>query len=467
MVFGEWGALACPVIIAAVMVCSSCRQIVGVTELSGDSAPACGLELDGPCGACMEQNCCAEALACSASQSCSALELCVSRCHGDAACRSQCTIDQPVTDKAVVPAALEACIATHCEVECGPSCRAMSKIATADAADSCATCIEGKACNEAASCADSAECQRYLLCRENCVTGECVGSCALPEGDDGTQLCLTTCGEEKCVGSCAVDPTTSGTTRYSAFYRQASLLCRNECQAGGNWACVGHVQWPHAKASVRHFTVALLGFFDGGLPQPGVTVKLCTVMDTDCSSNVSRGITDPNGIVRLTDSTDSINGQHLGLFGYLQLSSPDLYPTTVYWEFPLSEPEGLLSTPILVASAGGWRGLLITLANVTPDPELGHIAVVALDCLGNQAANVRFSARQGIGESAKLLYASDSALSPDGPTDSRGTAFFINVPPGLVEIDATPDATGQVSSHVTALVRPGSLTEVNMAPTPP
>ena len=131
----------------------------------------------------------------------------------------------------------------------------------------------------------------------------------------------------------------------------------------------------------------------------------------------------------------------------------------------LFRSEGFLSTPIPVVSAEAWPGLLNLYARVAPERTLGHVAVVALDCLGNQAPNVRFSAK-GISETS-LWYALDGGgLSYDGPTGSMGTAFFINVPPGPIEIDATAEATGQLSSHVTAVVRADALTEVNMAPSP-
>src|SRR5215471_11674658 len=108
MVFGQrhGSASGWLIVVVAIIASSSCRQIAGVTDLPAPNEETCGLQLDGACGACTQQNCCAEASACASLGSCRALELCLARCQGDVACRSKCTIDNRVQSHPVIPAAL-------------------------------------------------------------------------------------------------------------------------------------------------------------------------------------------------------------------------------------------------------------------------------------------------------------------------------------------------------------------------
>jgi|HubBroStandDraft_1064217.scaffolds.fasta_scaffold185780_2 hypothetical protein len=51
-------------------------------------------------------------------------------------------------------------------------------------------------------------------------------------------------------------------------------------------------------------------------------------------------------------------------------------------------------------------------------------------------------------------------------TISNGVVSFIDVPPGLLKLTATPKALGKPSSTFTVNVAKGTLTEVGMFPTP-
>jgi hypothetical protein len=423
----------------------ACRQIVGISDQS--------------CGSCSQQHCGAEREACSGVPACAALENCLTACNGEPGCRSQCTIDNPVGDGADIPAALDACLASNCSAICGLTCGALSKVAAPAAASACASCIESYACAEAQTCAGSAYCQREFLCRENCVTGDCTGRCSLPGYDGGEQLCPGTCGASPCLTNCSGTPD-ANMSLYSTFMGTVSGRCQKDCAVGNNWSCVGNVEWPAAKGPERALTLALRNIDGSPNPVNDVTVKMCGATDLNCETIIDEQMTDAYGVVRLVDNTPVVNG--IGLNGYLDLSAPDIYPMTIQWGFPLSETEGILSTPAPVFYSGAFLGLFAQ-HNVTIDPEMGHIGVVAVDCLGNQSPGVRFSV-SGLGSEAQLLYV--PSISGDGPTDESGTAFFINVPPGNYDVSAIPDSLGAVSSHQHVAVRAGSLSAVGMAPTP-
>jgi hypothetical protein len=427
------------------MVTAGCRQILGIHDKPTGPAPVCGLDLVNACWTCAEDQCCPAIAACAGSPPCKNLATCLGGCpQGDPACRSQCSLDNPVKSDFEIAGALAACLTSDCSEPCGLSCGSVSQIAAASSAVSCQECIGENDCAPAQACGVSPDCQAYLLCRTNCVTGDCVTACA------------------------STYPT--GSAIYFSFDKLMSTACQGPCEYGGNWSCVGSVAWPPAKSMTRALTIHL------SRALPGVTVKLCDWTDVDCATPVDNQVstTDSTGSVTLLDSSPtSANGQNFGLDGYLDLSEPavippPLIPTLVFWNFPLSEPQANFYTPIVVVSASEldlFLSLSVPDGGVMVDTQLGIVGVTALDCLGVQAPDVTFTMTSGAGPDTRTVYVLDQP-SQVGPTGTEGTAFFFNVPAGPVTITATPVVLGQVSSVAHVYVRDGALTEVAMLPTP-
>jgi hypothetical protein len=149
----------------------------------------------------------------------------------------------------------------------------------------------------------------------------------------------------------------------------------------------------------------------------------------------------------------------LGLNAFLQLTSPTIVPTLFYWGFPLSEAA--------VAFTGHFYDIRIftpaelqaslTATRITQDPSRGMIGVGISDCLGSTAAGVQMT----FDVSDPLIQTYYGAT-----TEMAGVFAMFDVPPGYVNLTATPPALTTPSSHVSVLVRAGTLTEVYMAPTP-
>ncbi len=334
-------------------------------------------------------------------------------------------------------AALDACLASQCESACGLGCGGVSQLADPDAAPSCESCISDNYCKAGEACATSPDCQTYMRCRNTCLTGDCIGACSI-DHDAGVAL-------------------------YSTLLLALAGRCQQSCDVGGNWSCVGHVQWPTAKTDTRVLTVTFVNIV-GGEPMAGVSVKMCG--GADCSPPIDTGTSDANGTVHLTDTTSATNGQGYGLNGYLDVSGPNVYPALVYWGFPLSEGDALFGTPIPLFPADQWT--TFTQGTISVDPTRGTIAAAALDCLGDQATGVSFSATGvGFDQETSVRYLQGTSISPTAThTDHAGIGFVFNVPTGSVDVTATPVGLGQVYSMNTVQVRQGTLTEVGMSPTP-
>jgi hypothetical protein len=390
--------------------------------------------------------CASQASACAACAPCEALEQgCLFGCKDDPACRSQCALDYTLRlgDSCDVAAPLDACLATECADECGLTCGALSQIADPRGAAACDECLSTNYCSLEEECAQNPACQEYLHCRQGCVTGDCIGACLA-------------------IG-----------TSFFGFYNSIEPQCRAQCEVGANWGCVGRIHWPPVEHETRTLTFHLADYFFG-TAETGVTVAMCEADDVPCATPVSGPVmVDSMGYAMLVDATP--NAQHLGLDGYLQISRSDLLPTLFYWGFPLVAKDGLFSDPISVFSVADWAQLWNGVA--TPDPTLGAIGMIALDCFGQPAPGITFSlsnadagaptlSNADAGAPALYYMSGQSLVSqPNAITDVSGIALFIDVPPGPLDVLATPAAVGAASSRVHVHAVAGALTEVVLEPT--
>ena len=422
-----------------------------------EDPPLCGIAFSSECGRCAEADCCSEARACAESPGCKLAADCLAACEGDAECRTKCTVEHPGNDS-VEAAELAACLTRDCEDSCGLTCGALPGLVSPAAAESCQTCLTNNHCKEQLDCAKNADCQLYVACRQACVTGDCIGSCALrrdPEAD----VCLGECDNDYCVRPCSSD-FNEVVDLYGALYTSVGGdECWEQCQAGGDWSCVGQFEWPRREEKNRMLTVGFSPHF-GTASRQGILVKMCKRGDQQCSPGVDSAYTDENGIVHLLDTTGpETNGPGFGLNGFLSVSSDEIYPTNVYWGFPLSKANGALGNSIPIFEKG---------VSFVGDGDHGTIAAIVVDCAGVPAKAVEVALEPG-GPVVQRLYAKDGELTADKNTphtDLTGSVFFTQVPPGQQTLIVTPLATGSVSSRVTVDVEPGMLTEVGLGPTP-
>jgi hypothetical protein len=440
-------ATACVVVVSIGGGAIACRQLVGIGDdpprgpalgdaAEGDGGPACGVAYrPAGCEACVEQSCCAQASACHADPTCNAAETCLAGCAGDPRCRAQCGVDFPVGGAATVPV-LDQCLAASCAAACGIQCGGAEYFFNPDAAASCASCGAGATCASSLACTSSLECQEFSRCVEACRTADCNAACSQGR-DAGYALFLQS---------------------YDGF-----LSCRAECEIGDNWSCVGSVGWPIAKGPNITLTAYVI-LYGSSSPVDGVAVKMCGSSDTTCAMPVAQGTTADGGRVDLVEP--GIQPTNPGLDGYLDLSSPAILSTLYFWSFPLSEPSATFLNPVFTFAPTQFPGFLAQLGE-TPDPASGQVVVLAVDCFQVSAPNVQIAVTGADGGAVQGYYLAGALPSRTATaTDATGLAGFPNVAPGLIDVVVTPVGLGKPSSHVTALVRPNTLTFVSAPPTP-
>ena len=430
----------------------ACRQLAGIQdEPLGRGAvdasanadvetvgAACGMSFMTPaCQACADPSCCAQITACSLNPKCTALETCLDACAGDAPCRTRCASAHPITTIAAVPP-IDQCLAAHCERECRLPCGGLLFPFDPDARE-CGACLSNDkgACASEEACAKSESCQTLLRCQSGC----------------RTQDCFVACGTANPNAAVLLDA-----------FRSNVENCRDACQIGNYWSCVGSVRWPFAKPLIA-FTVSVQDH-TRHTPVSDLVVKMCRAGDPACATYLDRAVT-TNGTVTLLAHNPA--GAAPQLNGYLEISSPSMaiVPTLYFWSAPLSEADARLLKPIPTFSPADFE----TLTKGRADPTRGHVFASAYDCSFRSAPGVGFTST-GIDLRTTSFYLFGGVPVPAATaTDNDGMGGFVNVPTvdggtTAVTVTSTPSALGRPSSEVTVFVRAGTITVVDLVPTP-
>jgi hypothetical protein len=441
---------------------SACRQIVdfrdepqpdaqtGMPTLSLGQMPpdaganACGLGYGTEsCADCIRTNCCEESNTCATDTSCSPYESCAGACAGDPRCRVQCAIDFPPINSDDGPA-LDACLATHCEGDCGLTCggaiNANSYIGgPPEEAAACESCIQANGCDAARACGASAQCAAFRRCWDSCATQDCKTACYSfhDPGPDWASF------KDTIGGSCAV-----------------------ACGRGSDWSCVGRVSWPRPKADTVTFTIEVKDYVSGSTFS-NVDVSLCSRMDVDCQNPVAHGSTGPAGRVVLSFREPTVNS-FLGLDGYVQVTSPDIIPYRFYWGGPLSESHyelidqtvGNIAIRLFTPNDAKQLGASI---GIPYDPNATGLIAGVNDCELHASSGVQVAAEPTSPAVKEAYGLSRTAMATDM---SNPYALIAYLPEGSVDVVATPLALGKASSRQTVTVRKGWFTFIDMLPTP-
>jgi hypothetical protein len=371
--------------------------------------------------------------------------------HGDPATGEMMVLGTDV----MLAGDLAACIAASCESECGVACGGLSTIAPPDAAAACSACLQRS--DSSCACATTSVCQEHLLCRQNCSTGDCVGECP--------------------------------SSPFTNFFASVSAgPCASACAVGSNWACLGHVTWP-AQIYQGARTVTLESINDlEGHHWSDVTVLMCAPGDPGCLDPVDMAKTDSDGAVALQDRTNpSLNGG-LGLDGFLAFNTTEgaigagagavssetlnMYPTNLYWGFPVSI-DGVITETISVPSVAWWNGNPVTssLDGLCTTPGgCGVIVAGAVDCFGTAAMGMTFTLSPSSPSNPPVVFylSSISPLTIAGSAPGSNTiaAIFTNVAAGPIEVVAVPPGADRPSGRVLVSVQTHALTQVFVSPEP-
>jgi len=433
------GAVGLVALLGAVAALVSCRQIIGLPDEAVQSTTACSLPYGtSACASCAQASCCAESTACATNPACVAYETCLGKCNGDPGCRSQCTVDNPAGTSPDV-SALSACLAASCETACGLPCGGIAGyLAEPDAAAACQSCFEqATPCAHARACGTSVDCDAFVRC----------GLAAHVQ-----------------FGADCVSASDAGATFAGALVQDWTGTCAAQCAVGGEWACVGHVSWPHPTATTVDLSLSVTDFASPHPPISGLGVLVCSGDVPNCSAPVvPEGTTDATGRVEFSiqNLPDAVG---LGLNGYWEISQSPVYGTQLLaWGFPLSTARFSHSGSLASQSV---TQALFSAIGITQDSSRGMISAQVFDCDGNPAPNVKITT--DINDPLMLIHETYgiSGVTTNTETDSTGIVIFSNVPVGVATLIASPVALDKPSSTEAVLVEAAAWSYMPMPVTP-
>jgi hypothetical protein len=447
------GGLGLVRVATAISTVIACRQAIGIdqyfnasTEAGTDAgSTACGLPYGTTaCASCINANCCGVSTACAADAPCGAYFECLAACKiGDWQCRAQCQVDHAFSHASEMPA-LAACTVANCETACGLTCGEVGAWNTPPAAAaSCHSCFATNNCAGARACSSSADCVGWVQCISGCTTPDCRLACPSPEaGTNDAQGALIS--------------TFAPGLLAPSFGAGCSAA---EC-GSPDWSCVGHVVWPGGIASAT--MLAHVQDWITSQPVSGAEVSICGFFDPNCNSPYAGAQTDGSGNASLPLQVG------LGPDAYAQINSPTIVPTLYWWGYQASEPRASLAHPwVLTFTPAELQAIVASSGEPSWDSSsLGWVAAQVLDCSGGAASGVSVTIDVKGPTEVPYYLVNQAPSFTATQTSTNGEWGMSNVPPGIVNLTATPIGMDKPSSQGHVLVRPGTISVLFMYPTP-
>lgn len=195
-----------------------------------------------------------------------------------------------------------------------------------------------------------------------------------------------------------------------------------------------------------------------GTVLPGVTVKACSALDTNCVDMPPSGVSDDGGLVNFVLPND--------FNGFFDLSRPDLIPARLY-PGPLLSGDSPVSFPAYDISPDDFQNVVASElsqpAILDPDAGIGHALVTVYDCEDHQASNVSFT--YSVADAGIPFYFAGGLPSLTArETDPYGLGGLLNVPAGALTVNAVfgegNDGGAPMApiGSVNFIVRPGAIT---------
>ncbi len=242
-------------------------------------------------------------------------------------------------------------------------------------------------------------------------------------------------------------------------------LCTDGAGGGGGadpiWGCLGNVVEPEPDTSQTLEFTFRLAFAVDGAPLTTGTVDVCDKLDVDCtgtSPDFPKGLTpDANGDVTVTVRE--------GFDGFVRVEDMDIVPSRIYVGRPVVEPPKVKEVQLLRPNE---YAALAGIAQGEVDDTRGTAILYGVDCSGEAAGSVSFEVPHADGESIEFYLINQAPTIPPNAesTDADGFGGFFNLPPALAvarAIRAEDQAfVGESSFQVLA----GTISYVQIAPTP-
>lgn len=192
-----------------------------------------------------------------------------------------------------------------------------------------------------------------------------------------------------------------------------------------------------------------------GTPPANLVLKLCSNFDAACSSPIA-GFPAP-------DSTGTVEFQAAPTFtGYIEATSPDIMDTVVFLQAPVIDPPA--EKLIRVIGQSDFLAL-VNLAGETWDMTRGVAIVLTNNCEDQRSPGVRIESTDIDGQTVPFYFKGSLPKTDAIETDAQGAAGYLNLPPGVINVDSYRVSTDQFIGSTSFQSRAGSLTYASVGPT--
>ena len=230
-------------------------------------------------------------------------------------------------------------------------------------------------------------------------------------------------------------------------------------EKGHDWSCIGSLSSPpmvarsNANAARLVQSLQILSLVTGAVPN-GISVRACAQRDLECSNPVSGSVSlDAQGWADLS--------LYDGFDGYLEIQGPEIIPTILFYQDALTLESRRDTTPLGVVERQRLPMLTAAIGS-QQDPQLGLVYLRAFDCKSEPAVGVRYSIDK---PSVPFYFIAGLPTGATTETESSGLGGFINVPTGIVVVNASLSTGAKpIAVPKTLLVRPNWMTGLRILP---
>lgn len=178
-----------------------------------------------------------------------------------------------------------------------------------------------------------------------------------------------------------------------------------------------------------------------------IALVACNKNDLACDSPVVRATSGMDGRAVLKVPAN--------FAGYLQQTESRSYGPGLYFPPALLPVDmDLRNFPIFQVGAAAGLGLALGAAL---DPQRGHIMLVSEDCMGYGVPGVVFSSAQADARTVQFYVRDQTPTTSVMDTPAEGTGGFMNLPPGVVVINAKEMKSGIELATASVLIRAGFI----------
>jgi len=194
-----------------------------------------------------------------------------------------------------------------------------------------------------------------------------------------------------------------------------------------------------------------------GVVPPNLSIKLCSSLDTECMTPVS-GIPQPDADGKVTLSLDP------AFDGYIVIASDDTMPSIAILHQPVIIPMGEILIRLITPSQ--FQGL-VSAAQQTYDDTRGIAVVLTSDCEDIRTEGVAVNTEDTDAQSVSFYFRGNYPDIEATSTDKEGAAGYLNLPIGIITVDAFIASTTTFIGEASFQSRPGTITYLPIGPTVP